>query len=265
MSLNLPSSFQGFYRLFFTAVIAGCVGAVILTGLQWVKLLPLVEIAESYEGNLDVHFLPNVESDHHHNLIYVHGDTGHMHEDGGEWMPQDGTERLTYTFISNVVTGIAFSLLLCAAMIICKFRGLTITTSTGAVFGVLGFAVFHFAPAYSLPPILPGMSAAGFEFRQTIWIATLLCTLAGLSLFFLTRSTLLRASGVCVIVLPHLVFYNTIGTSLSLAGPSASFVPAEIAAAFVSASLATSLIFWLVLGSVSGRLLGHHTHTPEAA
>jgi cobalt transporter subunit CbtA len=103
------------------------------------------------------------------------------------------------------------------------------------------------APAIGLPPELPGMQAAGLIARQEWWLLTAAATALGLGLVVFAQQPVLRVIGAAILVLPHLV-------GAPIAPHGASALPAELAAEFATASLATAALFWLLLGGISGWL-----------
>ena len=215
-----------FTRILFAAVLSGLAAGIAFTGLQSVKVLPLIWQAETYESAGGP----------------APGPAGaHAHADTDSWAPADGAERLAYTLLANVLIGIGFALLLCAGF---ALHGET-DWRKGLVWGLLGYAVFQLAPAFGLPPELPGMKAAAVEARQLWWVGTVAATAAGLGLAILARQGLWKAAGVALVALPHIVGAPHPGSH------QAGALPAELAAAFVSASLVTNLIFWMLLGALS--------------
>lgn len=217
-----------FARILFAAVIGGVAAALLLTAVQTVKVLPLILEAETYETE---------GAGHHHGEAAA---DDHAHEGEG-WAPSDGGERLAFTLMANVLTGIAFALLLTAAMTLRGGSG----WREGLVWGAAGYAVFSLAPALGLPPELPGMAAADLVARQVWWAGTVAATAGGLALIVFVPRFVARAIGVILIVAPH-----AIGAP-HLEGAHGT-VPAEIAAAFVGATLVANLLFWLAIGGFSG-------------
>lgn len=221
-----------FGRILIAAAISGLLAGVAFTGLQAVKVLPLIWAAEAYEGAEAApapHAHPTAESP----AAHAHGNEA--------WAPEDGGERIAFTLLANVLIGIGFALLLCAGF---AFKG-QIDWRNGVIWGLLGYVVFQLAPAFGLPPELPGMRAADVDARQIWWVATVAATAGGLSLVFLLSPAIWKAAGIALIALPHVV------GAPHLPIEQAAALPAELAAAFVSASLVTNLIFWLLLGGLS--------------
>ncbi len=228
-----------FARILFAAVIGGVAAALLLTAVQSVKVLPLIIEAETYEGT---------SADHDREALSA-GDHAH---DADQWAPSDGGERLVFTLLTNMLTGIGFALLLTAAM---TLRGRT-GWREGLVWGLAGYAVFSLAPAMGLPPELPGMAAGDLVVRQIWWAGTVFATSAGLALIVFVPRTVFRALGVVLIVVPH---------AIGAPHPEAThgLVPAELAAAFVSATLVANLLFWLAIGGVSAYAF-ERLRSPEA-
>jgi cobalt transporter subunit CbtA len=117
----------------------------------------------------------------------------------------------------------------------------------GLLWGCAGFAAFSLAPALGLPPELPGAPAADLLARQTWWIGTVLATALGLSCIAFSRQPWVRALGVVALVMPHLI--GAPGGMDSGESPVAHFERA-----FVAASLGTMLVFWVIMGALSGYL-----------
>jgi cobalt transporter subunit CbtA len=213
-----------FGRIVFAAVLAGLAAGLVLTAIQAYAVIPLILEAETYEDQ-------GPATDDH----------GHESEDSGTWAPADGGERLIFTLATNVIAGIAFALLLTAAMALAG----TSDWRRGVIWGLAGFATFNLAPAFGLPPELPGMAAGELGARQIWWAGTAASTAAGLALLLLVPRIALRALGAVLIVVPHVI------GAPHPDGAAASAVPAELAASFVSTTLVANLLFWLVIGAAS--------------
>jgi cobalt transporter subunit CbtA len=219
-------------RILLTALIAGTVAGLFAAGLQHLKLIPLIAAAEVYEA-------AGAHGEHQHNAD--------QHDAAPEWEPAPGIERAGYTVLADLLAGIGFALLLTGAVALARSRGYAIDARRGLIWGAAGFAVFALAPAIGLPPELPGMSAAGLVARQQWWLMTAAATAAGMGMLIFVRPIALRLAGVALILVPHLI-----GAPAAPHGEAG--VPAELAAAFATASLATAAAFWLLLGSISGWL-----------
>jgi cobalt transporter subunit CbtA len=211
-----------FRAIVFAAVLAGSIAGLFLAAAHALGTVPLILEAETYESA--------AAETHDH--------------DAGAWAPGEGLERTAFTALADVLTGIAFALLLTASY---AWRGGDIDWRGGLFWGLAGFAVFTVAPGLGLPPELPGTEAAALPERQLWWVATAAATAAGLALICLTRHPVLAALGAVVVALPHLY-------GAPQPAGHASLVPARLAHDFVVAAVVTSFLFWLLLGSLSAVL-----------
>jgi cobalt transporter subunit CbtA len=224
-----------FNRIVSTAVAAGLVAGLALTAVQMVQVTPIILQAETYE---DARPAPVAAP-----AAHVHADA-HEHEHAAAhqhagWKPENGTERTLYTILANITMGIAYGLLLCAALTVAGVRP---TLRQGLFWGAACYVAFFVAPSLGLPPELPGTSAAPLEQRQIWWSLTALSTAAGLALLaFGKRSPVRYIAGMILLVAPQLA-----GAPQPLVHTRAA--PEALAHAFVIASALANAAFWLVLG-----------------
>ena len=210
-------------RVLLAAVIAGLLAGAVTSAIQLWRVTPLILAAETFE-------------------------TSDVTEEGAEasadaaWMPADGVERTANTVAANMIMGVAFAFILAAVVM---FSGRDITPANGVVWGLLGFITFTVAPTAGLAPELPGMPAADLSARQAWWGGTVIATAGGIALIALQGNMVLKALGVVLIALPHLI---------GAPHPSSpeSAVPAVLAAEFAARSIASMAVFWIVLGVVFG-------------
>jgi cobalt transporter subunit CbtA len=160
------------------------------------------------------------------------------------WEPKEGFQRTALTVLSGILKDVGFALLLAAAY---ALSGREVDWRKGLYWGLAGFATFTLAPGLGLPPEVPGTAAAPLLDRQIWWVATAAATGAGLAMLFLTQRAAWVLGGVGLLVLPH-VF----GAPQPVEYKSAA--PESLAHQFVVAAVITSLLFWVVLGSLTGFL-----------
>ncbi len=212
-----------FRALFFAALIAGIMAGAVASVIQAGKMWPLITAAEVLEAAAPPH--------------HDHGAAEPV------WSPK-GPVRPVLTVMFNIAAGLGFGLILNALALLWTLRnGRPFTASDGVLWGAAGFAAFSLAPAFGLPPELPGMVGGELMERQIWWIATGCCTAGGIALLVCSPE-LWRIGGIALIAMPHLI-----GAPHS---DGHGAIPGEMAAAFASASLGASAVFWLVLGLVSG-------------
>lgn len=219
-------------RIARTAGFSGLLAALLLTLLQSFWVAPLILQAETYENSA-----PTEQHAHAGESA-----AGHEH-DAEAWSPEDGWQRVLSTTGGNLVVAVGFALIL-AALYSLREPG---RVSTGALWGLGGFAVFCLAPTLGLPPELPGTAAADLGQRQTWWIGTAAATAVGLALLVFARHWLLKVLGAALLVVPHLI-----GAPQPLVHES--LAPEALEAQFKVASWLTNAAFWVALGLLSAWL-----------
>ena len=133
-------------------------------------------------------------------IIPVQGSEDHAPNEA--WAPQDGLERIFYTTVTAILTGIGFALLLISGMIM---RGEKIDTRRGLLWGAGGFIAFVLATSLGLPPELPGMITSDILARQTWWIATAVASIVGLWFLVFSEKIYYKIFAVIIALTPHLV------------------------------------------------------------
>lgn len=226
-------------KIFASALLAGVIAACAVSGVQFFKTVPLILAAETYEK------AEAPAPAHTHDHAAAPGAAADHHHDADAWEPEDGAERIGFTLLANLLTGVGFGFMLCGALALYAARGGTISVPVGLAMGGAGFLAFALAPSLGLPPELPGMAAAELTARQTWWLGTAVATLAGLIALTVGRVWLVRIAGIAVLLLPHLI-----GAPHISGEPGG--VPPALAAEFVAASLVAAAVFWATLGAVSG-------------
>lgn len=226
-------------RIARTAGFSGLLAALLLTLLQSFWVAPLILQAETYESAAPA-------AEHH-----SHGEeanAGHTHSEEA-WAPEDGWQRILSTTGGNLVVAVGFALIL-TALYSLREPG---RTSTGALWGLAGFAVFCLAPTLGLPPELPGTAAADLGQRQSWWIGTAAATALGLALLVFARHGLLKALGAVLLVVPHVIGAPQPEVHESLA-------PQALENQFKIASWLTNAVFWVALGLLSAWLYRRSSH-----
>ncbi|MBL4826983.1 MAG: CbtA family protein [Spongiibacteraceae bacterium] len=232
-----------FRQIVFSALCVGLLSGLLLTAVQQLHLTPIIFSAEQYES-------PEPQVSGHHHQAHDH------HHDTEVWSPADGTERLAYSTLSNILAGIGFAILLLALMSQLQPSGLTtLTPVKGLAWGVAGFIAFFVAPGLGLPPEIPGIEAAPVSSRQTWWILTVLATAVGIALLFFVPKNL-KVIGCIFIVVPHLIGAPlTNGPEFSQTDPAVVAVLSQLHQQFILVSGACNLIFWIALGFGSAIVL----------
>jgi cobalt transporter subunit CbtA len=220
-----------FRQILFTAVVAGLIGGALLTLLQnigQIGVVPLILEVETYE-NAGEAAAPATDA------ATAEAATAHSHEH------EHGTERLLYTFLTNTLMAVGFSLMLGAGFAVTGEA----TLKRGLLWGLAGFATFMLAPSLGLPPEVPGTEAAPLADRQMWWWATVLATGGGIALIVYGRRIHYYILAALLILAPHIV---------GAPQPEAhgGLAPESLAREFLVVVMVTMLLFWLALGAASG-------------
>jgi cobalt transporter subunit CbtA len=244
-------------RLFVAAIAAGVLAGVIISAIHQVTTVPIIHEAETYE-NAARHKadapgvitpagfrFSNPVSPSQPSIRHVHG--GGAEDAEGAWGPKDGLERILFTVMTTILTGVGFALLLVVGMML---RGEPVDARRGVLWGAGGFVAFTLAPTLGLPPEIPGAAAADLMARQIWWISAAVTAMAGLWLLVFTEGAIWKALGVAVFAAPHVFgapHPHEFGVSVA---------PPELAAQFAATSIAISALFWAMLGGFAGHFFG---------
>ena len=234
----------GYLRLFLTvALLAGIGAGVVNWGLHMVGTSPLILDAEVYEkAGEDAAPATTETAAAEAEATTAEADGHEHHHDAEAWEPADGWQRNLFTLGADVVTGVGYAFLLTAAIV---FFGKGADWRRGIFWGLAGFACFSLAQSFGLPPELPGTEAAPLLERQVWWIGTAIATAAGLFAAVRMRNVLGFVIAAVLIALPHVIGAPQPATPGGLA-------PEELEHKFIVEAIATSLVFWLVLGVLTG-------------
>jgi cobalt transporter subunit CbtA len=237
-------------RIFASALGAGVAVGLIVAILQHVTLVPLILEAEKYEdGRLTVQHkhaqaLPTDIGAQVANALPVIASAQAHDDHPAAGAGEDSPWRAVFTFIATTGTAVGFALLLVGAYAV---SGRKVDAREGLLWGLTGFAAFALAPAFGLPPELPGSVAAELTLRQVWWIATMAATVIGIGLLVFIPRAWAIALAIALLVAPHLI-----GAPHPHEG--AGLVPPELAATFAARSLGVNAVLWGLLGLATGAL-----------
>jgi cobalt transporter subunit CbtA len=209
-------------RTLYTALVAGAAAGVLLFVLQSWTTLPLIHQAERYETAPAPVHPPSHANEPSDNLLV----------------------RAAYTTAGDVLVGIGFAMLLAAMYALSGKSGLM----PGLLWGLAGFATFHLGPALVVPPSIPALELAPLPMRQAAWLIAAFSTSLGLAIFAFGPKAV-KAGGLLLLFLPSVLFRFLFSVSGS-AIPSADI--ARLEHLFIGYVLGDFLLFWLVLGAISG-------------
>jgi cobalt transporter subunit CbtA len=145
--------------------------------------------------------------------------------------------------ISTLLLSVGYAALLFG---IVDLMSLRVGPRDGLLLGLAAFACVALAPAAGLPPKPPGVQGAELNAAQIWWASTAVATAIGLGLIAFARGRWMWwVVGALVIAAPHLVGAPPVA-------PPMTEALRALSAKFAIASVATQLVFWLVLGGAGG-------------
>ena len=216
-----------FFRILVCALFAGFVAGLVAAVLQLVFVQPVLLHAELYESGKLVHFGAKKTA------------AAAVSSGGIDWT----RDALSVLFTTLIYTGYAFMLV--AAMAAASLRDVSVNPRNGLIWGLAGFLAFQLAPAFGLPPELPGSSAAEVSARQIWWFGTVAATAVGLALIVFGKGWAVWTAAAALMLAPHLIGAPH---PKVFEGP----VPPELAGLFASRSLGIGLVVWSILGLLAG-------------
>ncbi len=231
-------------RLVLAALIAGMAAGLIMAGIQYVRLTPLIAAAEVYEKAAAAAATQSTSGTTAKCVETMPGMTM-CNGDEPQWEPQDGLQRTLLTTLASVIAGAGFAVVLAGISLL---TGIAVTPRNGLIWGLCGFLAVTIATGAGLPPELPGMPVAELLPRQTWWFGTIVATGIGLYLIATRHALAWLALAVFLIALPHVI-----GAPQPASHETA--VPAGLAAQFVANTVAAAAVFWSLIGLFLGLAL----------
>ena len=219
-----------FSRILISSLFAGSIGGLLAGILQWFFVQPVLLHSELYETGIIKHFGELASS---------------AQPDLDKLQPlRDGL-----SILFSMLIYIGYALLLISAMSINQLKSKTsISFHQGIVWGIIGYITVHLAPAFSLPPEVPGVAAAELQYRQIWWCLTVIFTAVGIGLIAFNTKLLVLVIGSIIIFVPHIFGAPE---PVTFTGPA----PTEIGALFASRALGIGLVSWAFLGGLSAYFL----------
>lgn len=218
-------------QLLTSGLIAGLAAGLFAALLQFAFVVPLLMEGELYETGVRTHFdaIGGIQS-----------------EAGAPAIGADLSRHLG-TLAINAVAYIGFALVLVAGFALAERAGHRVNPKQGVIWGLAGFVAVQLAPAFGLPPELPGTIAADLASRQMWWAACVGASAIGLALIAFGKSPLSVVVGIALIAAPHLWGAPRIDTYFGISPP-------ELSAHFVTRSLGVAAASWVALGAVASFL-----------
>lgn len=219
-----------FKQVFTSALFAGLAAGTLAALLQLTFVVPLLMEGELYEFGDRVHFAD-----------------GRIESPSGSPEIWGELTRHFGTFASNLVTYTGFALIMVAAFVVARRFGKKPDARTGMIWGIVGFLGVNLAPAFGLPPELPGTASADIIARQVWWLFAALGTVSGIALLGFGRNLGTALLGTVLIAAPHLVGAPHLDTYYGVAPP-------ELATLYAVRSIGVAAAAWVAMGWLAGFL-----------
>ncbi|MDH5798585.1 MAG: CbtA family protein, partial [Paracoccaceae bacterium] len=207
-------------QIFASALFAGLAAGTVAFLLQYLFINPLILEAEAYEAGIRAHFQASL-------------DAPVQSPAGLDFETTRDLARDAQTFGFSLITYTAFALVLLAGMAFAERFGHAITARSGLIWGLAAFVTVQLAPAFGLPPEVPGAIGTALELRQIWWLGCVIATGIGLALIAFGAATIYPIIGITLMALPHLFGAPHLDTYFGI-------VPPELASRYVTAVLGTS-------------------------
>lgn len=215
-----------FSRIVTSALLAGFCAGLLSALLQLVFLQPVLLHAELYETGKLVHFGGELASAHP--------------ELPGFDLMRNGLSVLFWALLQ-----VGYAIILVACMAFASERGVVINARNGLLWGLAGFFAVQFAPAFSLPPEVPGAAYVDLTARQIWWWGTAIATALALALITFGRGPVMWGAAVILLLAPHLI-------GAPHPDAFAGSVPPELASIYAARALGVGLASWVLTGLFAG-------------
>ena len=204
MSFRFFFEFAGgkviFLQLIWSSLAVALLVGTVQTGVQRWQAAPLILAAEVYEGQKAEALAPAAASvqaiaahthvpgtgahAHPQAALQQQGQAAepvhdHKHGAANEWEPENGAERVGWTWVANALHAFSMALLVFAVMGVWRYqRGTALAAlPLAGVVAAAGWLSFHLWPTLGLPAEVPGMDAAQLPARQ-LWTVLAVCSAA---------------------------------------------------------------------------------------
>jgi len=226
-----------FSRILTSALLAGAGAGLITALLQLVFVQPVLLHAELYESGTLQHFTGNLVST-------------------DPALPGFDPLRDGLSILFTMLVYSGYAMILIAGMAMATDRGYPVNGRVGVIWGIAGFVAVHLAPAFSLPPEVPGVAAADVGARQIWWFATVIAAAIAMWLIGFGKTWVHWGAAAVLLAVPHLVGAPAPD---AFTGP----VPPELAAMFAARALGVGLAAWVLVGCFAGAMWQRSGDDPD--
>ena len=275
-----------FPRLIWSSLVVALLVGTVQTGVQRWQAAPLILAAEVYEDQKDqkseapalvvnsvkasaatplqpaVHTHTPGTPAHEHPQAAVQlqvqvAEPADVHEHGmaKDWEPENGAERIGWTWVANTLHAFSMALLVLAVMGVWRYRRGTALAALplAGLVAAAGWLSFHLWPTLGLPAEVPGLEAAPLHARQLWSVLAVGSAAAACAVVGFGTASWRWPVAVVLLALPFLVGAPHLqGDALAAYSPEAHAALELLLQQFFWATTWVALSFWLSLGLASG-------------
>ncbi len=244
-----------FQRLIWAALATAVVVGSVQTGVQRLQAAPLILAAEVYEAQKAEAPEPVAPAGHAHSDAAAPHEHAHEHGGAKEWEPENGFERIGWTWVANSLHAFSMALLVFAVMGVWLYRrGVAVgSLALAAWVAAAGFVSLHLWPSLGLHAEVPGMEAAPLQARQVWWVLAVGSAAGACAVVGFVRASWRWLVAAALLALPFLVGAPQLqGDALAGFGPEAHAALEQLGGQFIWATTWVALSFWASMGVVGG-------------
>ena len=246
-----------FQRLIWAALATAVVVGSVQTGVQRWQAAPLILAAEVYEAQKAEAPEPVAAATHVHADAAAPHEHGHAHEDNvaKEWEPENGFERIGWTWVANSLHAFSMALLVFAVMGVWLYRrGASVgSLALAAWVTAAGFVSLHLWPSLGMPAEVPGVEAAPLHARQVWWVLAVGSAAGACAVAGFVRASWRWLVAAALLALPFVVGAPQLqGDTLAGFDPEAHAALSQLGTQFIWATTWVALSFWASMGVVGG-------------
>jgi cobalt transporter subunit CbtA len=248
-----------FQRLIWAALATALVVGSVQTGVQRWQAAPLILAAEVFEAQkTEAPAAPATDAataTHTHAEGVAPHDHGHEQGAAKEWEPENGGERIGWTWVANLLHAFSMVLLTFAVMGLWLYQrgGAVASLRLAGLVAAAGWLSFHLWPSLGLHAEVPGMEAAPLHARQVWWVLAVGSAAGACAVAGFVRASWRWLVAAALLALPFVVGAPQLqGDALAGFGPEAHAALEQLGRQFIWATHWVALSFWVSLGLVGG-------------
>ncbi len=246
-----------FQRLIWSGLAVALMVGTVQTGVQRWQAAPIILAAEVYEDQKAEAPAPAqaVAAHTHAEDAAAAHEHGHEHGAAKEWEPANGTERIGWTWVANMLHAFSMALLVFAVMGVWRYqRGAALAAlPLAGLVAAAGWLSFHLWPTLGLPAEVPGMEAAPLHARQVWWALAVGSAAVACALMGFAKAKWRWPAAAVLLALPFVLGAPHLqGDALAGFSPEAHAALEQLVQQFVWATTWVALSFWLSMGLACG-------------